>query len=224
VGASLTLAQEVKHLVSLHAEPSLQDVLQVLVERLHLVDVRVLELHCKLILHCSHSLVKHFLDLVLVSLCRALGHVLEKLVLATGCKSFKLAFQVLRMQGHFLVPITAFNDKRLRLLLITLHVLLHERVEDCSKLVSDLFERLLLQLLDLIDNLVVRVLPDELELRVEAVVQLRHQIFGHLLEHLVEHVLIVLLGHIFIELSSFAHDSRASLTKLLDDIVVALCI
>ena len=66
------------------------------------------------------------------------------------------------MQGHFLVPITAFNDKRLRLLLITLHVLLHERVEDCSKLVSDLFERLLLQLLDLIDNLVVRVLPDEL--------------------------------------------------------------
>ena len=80
-------------------------------------------MNCHFVLHLEYSIVEYLLDLVLVSLRRSLRDLLKQLVLAALCQMLKLAFQIIRVKGHFLVPSTVFDDKALRLPLVALHVL-----------------------------------------------------------------------------------------------------
>ena len=86
----------------------------------------------------------------------------------------KLAFKVIRMQGHFLVPSAVLDDKALRLLLVALHTLFDHSLENRSKLIGYFFNRLLLEFLDITDHSIVCVLSDKLELSVETVIELGH--------------------------------------------------
>ena len=94
VGATLTIAQEVVHLISLHSEASLEDVLKVFVKGVDLINVRVFERHSEFVFHRAYSLVEYLLDLVLVCLGSSLGHVLKELILAALSQCLKLALQV----------------------------------------------------------------------------------------------------------------------------------
>ena len=82
------------------------------------------------------------------------------------------------MKSNFLIPVASFHYQGLCLTIVALHVLTDESVEDDSKLIRNLLKGLLLELFDLGDNLVIGVLPDEFQLRVEAVIELSKNVLS----------------------------------------------
>ena len=76
-------------------------------------------------------MIENLFDLVFVGLGRPLRHFLEQLVLATLRQMLKLAFKVIGVQGHFVIPSTVFEDEALRLPLEALHALLDHGFENC---------------------------------------------------------------------------------------------
>ena len=126
------------------------------------------------------------------------------------------------MKGHFLVPSTVFNDEALRLPLVALHVLSNQFLENHRELVGNFLNRLLLELLDIANNSIVRVLSDKLELSIKAVIELRHKHFYQFFLHFPEDFLVILLRGAFVVFSRLLHDLKASLTELLDDSFIAL--
>ena len=85
-------------------------------------DVRVLQLNCQRFLHGANCAEEHFFDLVLVGFSGPLADIEEHLVLATLSERLQLAFEILGVVCHFLVPSTILNDEGLRLVLVALHV------------------------------------------------------------------------------------------------------
>ena len=134
----------------------------------------------------------------------------------------KLAFQIIGVKGHFLVPSTIFNDKTLRFSLIALHALPYQFPENHRELIGNFLNRLLLELLDIANNSIICVLSDKLELSIEAVVELRHEHFYEFFLHFTEDFLVVLLRGAFVVFSRLLHYFKASLTELLDDSHIAL--
>ena len=174
------------------------------------------------VLHLDNCIIEHLLDFVLVGLRRALRNFLEQLVLAALRQVLKLAFQIVGVKGHFLIPSTVFDDQALRLPLVALHALHDQLPENHRELIGNFLNRLLLELFDIADNSIVCVLPNELKLRIEAVIELRHQHLYQLLLHLVEDFLVVLLCGAFVVFSGLLHDLEARLTELVDDRHVTL--
>ena len=97
-----------------------------------------------------------------MSLRRSLRDLLKQLVLATLCQMLKLAFQIIGVKGHFLVPSTIFDDKTLRFSLIALHALPYQFPENHRELIGNFLNRLLLELLDIANNSIICVLSDKL--------------------------------------------------------------
>ena len=187
-----------------------------------MLNVLVFDLFCHFVFHLEYSIVEYLLDLVLVCLRRSLRDLLKQLVLAALCQMLKLAFQIIRMKGHFLVPSTVFDDKALRLPLVAFHVLPDQFPKNHRELIGNFLNRLLLELLDIANNSIVRVLSDKLELSIKAVVELRHEHFYEFFLHFPEDFLVVLLRGAFVVFSCLLHYLEASLTELLDDSHIAL--
>ena len=100
----------------------------------------------------------------------------KELFLAIVSDSLDLTLEIGCMQSDFLVPVASFDDKCLCSLSESFHLLMDQSIEKRGKLVCNLVKRLLLELLHFSHELIIRLLPQKLQLRVKAVIQLRQDV------------------------------------------------
>ena len=118
----LTLAQEIEHFFPLHAEPSLQDLMQVLVKGFDLFDVGVFQSHCQVFVHVAQSAVQNFFNFVFVGFCSSARHLSKHLVLAALGKGVKLLLQICSVERNCFAPSALIDDQRLGFPRVTFHV------------------------------------------------------------------------------------------------------
>ena len=105
-----------------------------------------------------------------MSLRGTLANFSEQLIFAILRQRLQLVLQVLGVEANLSFPVRILQDQSAGLILEPLHVLGDELLEDPVAVVRHLLQRLILQLLDLSTHHLESVLPQQLELRVEAVV------------------------------------------------------
>ena len=129
--------------------------------------------HC--LTHCVHFRADHSLDVLLVDLAGAVGHLYEHLVLTVLRQGQELAVQVFCMCTHSLTPVRPFQDQPLGLSRVALHVGFDELLQDLAYLLSHFIDRLLAKHSYIVLDLIISVLTDEFKLSVEAVIELLMQ-------------------------------------------------
>ena len=108
------------------------------------------------------------------------------------------------------------------LLRVALHVALDEIVQDLAHLLSHFIDWLCVKHVDIMLHLIISVLPDELELRVKAVVELLIECLKQLLLHFFKDFSIVLTASLCEVAGSLAYNLRASRVELLNDALIAI--